>query len=88
MSENDLDKYCREHGVPTARVGELLRVMDLTQLPAHMRETFDDRGFFKSEPVEVLAEATEVDESAEAEDAEETEASDTSPTKKTRARKK
>jgi hypothetical protein len=46
MTERELETYCKEQGVPYQRAGERLRVMDLTQLPGHMRASFDSRGFY------------------------------------------
>lgn len=80
MTQNEVETYCKNNGVPVVRVGERLRVMDKTQLPMHMREALDDRGFLNSEPVETLPDVTEikeaesVGETEEAEEVNETEA--------------
>jgi hypothetical protein len=53
MTKEDLQQYCKDNGIPCAAVGAF-RVMDLTQLPEHMRENFDERGVFKT-PAEVAS---------------------------------
>jgi hypothetical protein len=55
MTQRELETYCKENGIPCHMVGEKLRVMDLTQMPDHMRARFDDRGFY----VEIATEVTE-----------------------------
>jgi hypothetical protein len=46
MTQRELETYCKQNGIPCHMIGEKLRVMDLTQMPDHMRANFDDRGFY------------------------------------------
>ena len=59
MNQADLQRYCKDNGVPCHMVGERLRVMDLSQLPDHMRAHFDGRGFIKSVHPEPASAAVE-----------------------------
>lgn len=49
-SEQEVQSFLDQQGVPYIRPiydgKEILRVMDLTQVPGSMREQFDERGFF------------------------------------------
>lgn len=52
MNERELIAHMEAQGVSYTRgVGDRLRVMDASQLPASMRESFDERGFYKGDDV-------------------------------------
>lgn len=52
LDQRQIEEYLAGHGIPVTRPiyqdGQKLRVMDLTSLPASMRDYFDERGFLKT----------------------------------------